>query len=198
VPERAFDVTNLADLKPIGMLFQTGYLTIKDYSAGYYTLGFPDDEVRQDLNLLMASVAAEKDVSWAADMGARLAFCEWSDFFLGLKSLYAAMAYGSTEATVHENSYARCLSFLLAGCGFRFTMEDVQANGRADIVASHVNGVFIFELKVGEPVDKAFKQIREKGYATPYLASGLPIYLIGLSFDPETRQLVDAVAQELK
>ena len=57
------------------------------------------------------------------------------------------------------------LSFLLAGCGFRFTMEDVQTNGRADIVASHVNGVFIFELKVGEPVDKAFRQIREKNYA---------------------------------
>ena len=118
------------------------------------------------------------------------------DFFLGLKSLYAAMAYGSTESSVHENSYARCLSFLLAGSGFRFTMEDVQANGRADIVASHVNGVFIFELKIGESVDRAFKQIREKNYAAPYLASGLPIHLIGLSFDPETRQLVDAAAEE--
>ena len=198
VSERAFDVTNLADLKPIGMLFQTGYLTIKDFSAGLYTLGVPDDEVRQDLNLLMTSVAAEKDVSWAADLGVRLRCCEWNDFFLGLKSLYAAMAYGSTEATVHENSYARCLSFLLAGSGFRFTMEDVQANGRADIVASHVNGVFIFELKVGEPVDRAFRQIREKNYAAPYLASGLPIHLIGLSFDPETRQLVDAAAEEFK
>jgi len=196
VSERAFDVTNLADLKPIGMLFQTGYLTIKDFSAGLYTLGVPDDEVRQDLNLLMTGVAAEKDVSWAADLGVRLRCCEWSDFFLGLKSLYAAMAYGSTESSVHENSYARCLSFLLAGSGFRFTMEDVQANGRADIVASHVNGVFIFELKIGESVDRAFKQIREKNYAAPYLASGLPIHLIGLSFDPETRQLVDAAAEE--
>ncbi len=196
VSERAFDVTNLADLKPIGMLFQTGYLTIKDFSAGLYTLGVPDDEVRQDLNLLMTGVAAEKDVAWAADLGVRLRCCEWSDFFLGLKSLYAAMAYGSTESSVHENSYARCLSFLLAGSGFRFTMEDVQANGRADIVASHVNGVFIFELKIGESVDRAFKQIREKNYAAPYLASSLPIHLIGLSFDPETRQLVDAAAEE--
>ena len=196
VSERAFDVTNLSDLKPVGMLFQTGYLTIKDYSAGLYTLGVPDDEVRQDLNLLMASVAAQKDVSWAANIGASLRCCEWDDFFFGLKSLYAAMAYGPTEGRVHENSYARCLSFLLAGSGFRFSMEDVQANGRADIVASHVNGVFIFELKVGEPVDKAFRQIREKGYAAPYLASGQPIHLIGLSFDPETRHLVDAAAEQ--
>ena len=198
VTEQEFDVTNLADLKPIGMLFQTGYLTIKDYSDGFYTLSVPDEEVRRDLNILMAGVAAEKDVAWAASLGAKLRAGVFPEFFLGLKSLYAAMAYGSTEATVHENSYARCLSFLLAGSGFRFTMEDVQANGRADIVASHVNGVFIFELKVGEPVDKAFRQIREKNYAAPYLASGLPIHLIGLSFDPQTRQLVDAVAKEFK
>ena len=195
VSEFEFDVTNLADLKPIGMLFQTGYLTIKDYSAGLYTLGVPDEEVRKDLNLLMAGVAADKDAVWAASLGAKLRGGVFSDFFLGLKSLYASMAYGSTEGRIHENSYARCLSFLLAGSGFKFTMEDVQANGRADIVASHVNGVFIFELKVGEPVDKAFKQIREKGYAIPYLASGQPIHLIALSFDPETRLLIDAAAE---
>ena len=195
VSEFEFDVTNLADLKPIGMLFQTGYLTIKDYSAGLYVLGVPDEEVRKDLNLLMAGVAAEKDAVWAASLGAKLRGGAFPDFFLGLKSLYASMAYGPTEGRIHENSYARCLSFLLAGSGFRYTMEDVQSNGRADIVASHVNGVFIFELKVGEPIDKAFKQIREKGYAAPYLASGLPIYLIGLSFDPETRHLVDAAAE---
>ena len=197
VTERAFDVTNLADLKPIGMLFQTGYLTIKDYSTGLYTLGVPDDEVRQDLNLLLAGLAADQDSVWAATLGASLRCAEWDDFFIGLKSLYAAMAYGPTEGRVHENSYARCLSFLLAGSGFRFTMEDVQANGRADIVASHVNGVYIFELKVGESVDKAFTQLCEKKYAAPYLASGLPIYLIGLSFDPQTRHLVDYGVKEL-
>ena len=105
------------------------------------------------------------------------------------------MSYGPREGRVNESSYARCLAFLLASQGFRFTMEDVQANGRADIVARHPVGIYLFELKVGEPVDKALKQIREKGYATPYLASGLLIYLIGLSFDPETRHLVDAAAE---
>ena len=195
VTDQEFDVTNLADLKPIGMLFQTGYLTIKDYDAGLYTLGVPDEEVRQDLNLLLAGVAADESVAWASSLGAKLRGCDWNGFFSGLKSLYAKMAYGSTESSVHENSYARCLSFLLAGSGFRFTMEDVQASGRADIVASHVNGVFIFELKVGEPVDRAFAQLRRKNYAEPYLASGSPIWLIGLSFDPDSRLLVEAAAE---
>ena len=162
-----------------------------------YTLGVPDEEVRRDLCILMAGVAANKDMQWASSLGKKLLVGCWDEFSLGIKSLYAAMAYDSTEGRIHENSYARCLSFLLAGSGFRFTMEDVQASGRADIVASHVNGVYIFELKVGESVDKAFRQIREKGYATPYLASGLPIHFIGLSFDPATRQLVDCAVQEM-
>jgi len=54
--------------------------------------------------------------------------------------------------------------------------------------------VCIFELKVDEPVDKAFAQIHNKKYAEPYVADGRPIWLIGLSFDSKTRHLVDCFA----
>ena len=191
-----FDVAELRNLKPIAMLFQSGYLTIKDYNSitRSYTLGVPDEEVREDLCTLMTGVAANTDMQWAASLGQKLLNAMWDDFFEGLQSLYAAMAYGPTERRVHENSYGRCLSFLLASCGFDFTMENVQSNGRADVVAKHPAEVCIFELKVDEPVDKAFAQIREKGYAEPYLADGRPIWLIGLSFDSTTRRLVDCAA----
>ena len=75
-------------------------------------------------------------------------------------------------------------------------MENVQSNGRADVVAEHPALVCIFELKVDEPADKAFAQIREKKYAEPYLADGRPIWLIGLSFDSKTRHLVDCAAEK--
>ena len=197
VSEAEFDVAELRYLRPIAMLYQSGYLTIRDYqfATGLYTLGVPDEEVRRDLCTMMTGVAADKDMQWAASLGAKMLSDQWDEFFEGLHSLYAAMAYGSTERRVHENSYGRCLSFLLASCGFRFTMEAVGADGRADIVADHPAEVCIFELKVGEPVDKAFRQIREKNYAEPYVASGKPIWLIGLSFDPETRHLVDCAAE---
>ena len=193
----AFDVAELRNLKPIPLLFQSGYLTIRDYKAGLYTLGVPDEEVRQDLCLLMAGVAADKDTYWASEMAGWLLSGSWDDFFEGLQSLYAAMAYGPTERRVHENSYGRCLAFLLASCGFDFTMEAVQSDGRADIVAKHPAIVCVFELKVDEPVDKAFAQIRAKGYAEPYRAGGVPVWLIGLSFDSKTRRLVDCAAMPL-
>ncbi len=199
VLESEFDVTDLKNLRPIGMLFQTGYLTIKDYSyaTGAYTLAVPDEEVRRDLCLLLTGVAANEDVAWAARLGLDLMEADWSAFFAGLKALYAAMPYGSTEGRVHESSYARCLAFLLASRGFRFRVEDVQSNGRADVVAEHVVGVYIFELKVDEPVDRAFGQIRAKGYDEPYRASGKPVWLVGLSFDSKTRRLADAAAERL-
>ena len=192
-----FDVADLCNLTPTAILFQSGYLTVKDYNTTTesFVLGVPDEEVRRDLCTLMAGVAANKTDVWAASLGKKLLGAKWDVVFEGLKSLYAGMVYGSTEKSVHENSYGRCLAFLLASQGFDFTMEHVQSNGRADIVAKHPAIVCIFELKVDEPVDRAFAQMRKKGYAEPYLADGRPIWLIGLSFDSKTRRLVDYAAE---
>ena len=189
----AFDVAELRNLKPIPMLYQSGYLTIRDYNgaSGLYTLGVPDEEVRQDFCTLMTGVAADRDMQWASALGDRLLSEDWNEFFDGLRSLYARMAYGPTEGRVHENAYGRCLSFLLSSCGFRFTMEAMQSNGRTDVIAEHPALVCIFELKVDEPVDKAFGQILRKGYAEPFRTDKRPVWLIGLSFDSKTRHLVD-------
>ena len=197
VSEAEFDVAELRNLRPIPMLFQSGYLTVKDYAplTRSYTLGVPDEEVREDLCTLMTGVAANKDMQWAASLGQKLLNAMWDDFFDGLQSLYAAMAYGSTERRVHENSYGRCLAFLLASQGFDFTMENVLSNGRVDVVAKHPAEVCVFELKVDEPVDKAFAQIRGKGYAEPFRGDSRQVWLIGLSFDSKTRRLVDFAAE---
>ena len=199
VPAAAFDVADLRNLTATALLQQAGYLTVKDYDSESedFTLGVPDEEVRRDLATLVAGVAAGETDVWAANLGKTLLHANWPKFFVGLKSLYAHMPYGSTEETSHEAAYQRILCTLLASQGFEYRAEDVQSNGRADIVADHKKGIYIFELKVNEPVDKAFAQIRKKGYAEPYLADGRPIWLVGLSFDSKTRRLVDCAATPL-
>ena len=199
VPASAFDVADLRNLTATALLQQAGYLTVKDYdfASEDFTLGVPDEEVRRDLATLVAGVAAGETDVWAANLGKTLLHANWPKFFAGLKSLYAHMPYGSMEEAPHEAAYQRILCTLLASQGVEYRAEDVQSNGRADIVARHKKGVFIFELKVDEPVDAAFAQIREKGYAEPYRASGIPIWLIGLSFDSKTRRLVDCAAKPL-
>ena len=76
-------------------------------------------------------------------------------------------------------------------------MEDVQADGRADVVAEHPCGIYIFELKVDETAAAALAQIKAKDYAAPYRARNLPVWAIGLNFDSKTRNLTDALCERL-
>ncbi len=57
--------------------------------------------------------------------------------------------------------------------------------------------IWIFELKQDKPADEGLKQIRERGYAEPYRARGLPIYAIGLGFDSKTRQFVEGKVEKV-
>ena len=199
VSERAFDVSDLRNLKPIGMLYQTGYLTILDYNSQTmrYTLGVPDDEVRRDMSLLFSSLYADKDVAWAANVGGYLFDGDFDSFFLALKSLYAGVAYGSTEESVHEASFARNLQFLLAGQGFRMTPERTTADGRIDLVADHSCGTYIFELKVDKSAEIAMSQAEAKEYAAAYVAPNKPVWLIGLSFERKSRKFLEGAYERL-
>ena len=199
VDSSEFDVAELRHLTPVAMLFQSGYLTIRDYNptTESYTLGVPDEEVRRDLCSLLTGVAADETVAWAGSLGKKLLNGKWDAVFAGLRSLYAHLPYGPKEDDVQEFSYERVLYTLLASQGVEVVSEDRQSNGRADIVAKHPAIVCVFELKVDEPVDAAFAQIRDKGYAEPYRADGRPVWLVGLSFDSTTRRLVDCAAKPL-
>ena len=198
--EADFDVADLAHIQPVGLLYQTGYLTIADCSYGLYTLRIPDEEVRQDLAALLAGAYAGKDAQWSASLGGKLRAGKFDAFFDGLKSLYAQLPYGSHEGFERKNefSYTRPLCMLLAAQGFRYDPEVTQTAGRGDLVATHPCGVYIFELKVDATAADALAQIREKGYAEPYRARGLPIIAIGLAFDSKTRQLVDAAVERIQ
>ena len=197
--ETDFDVADLLNIQPIGMLYQTGYLTIADYSYGLYKLRVPDEEVRQDLAALVAGAYAGKDAQWSASLGGKLRAGCWKEFFEGLKCLYAKLPYGAQEEGERKNeaAYARPLCMLLAAQGFRYDPEVVQTQGRSDLIAEHPCGIYIFELKIDQSADEGLKQIHERGYAEPYKSRGLPIYAFGLSFDSETRQFVDGKVEKI-
>ena len=198
--EADFDVADLAHIQPVGLLYQTGYLTIADYSYGLYTLRVPDEEVRQDLAALIAGAYAGRDAQWSASLGIQLRAGRFAAFFDGLKALYAKLPYGPHEGFERKNefSYTRPLCMLLAAQGFQYDIEAAQTVGRGDLVATHPCGVYVFELKVDATAADALAQIRAKGYAEPYRARGLPIIAIGLAFDSKTRQLVDAAVERIQ
>ena len=59
VSEEDLDVCELENIRPIAMLYQGGYLTIKEYRRSRFTLGIPDEEVRRALNSLLVQKFAD-------------------------------------------------------------------------------------------------------------------------------------------
>ena len=197
--EEDLDVCGLENIRPIAMLYQGGYLTIKDFQDGVFTLGIPDEEVRRAFNAQLVKKFAQKEDNHYLSMVSRaLKQADFDTFFGNLSDLYAHLIYGPKEERVQEFSFQRILYVLLTASGFfRVTAEDRQAHGRADLVAETPERVFVFELKVDGTPQEALAQIKEKGYAEPYRHSGKEVHLIGLSFDGQTRHLTGTAADRL-
>ncbi len=201
VDETIFDSANLDALDPITMLYQAGYLTIKDYKNDLYTLGVPNEEVRRDLNRLLLELETQ-DPNFKAYSMVDYALQE-KDFELletNLKSIYARLPYGAREATFRkaEASYVRIITAILMASGYVVRPEDQQSRGRSDLIAEGPEGIYVFEFKVDKSAAEALAQIREKNYATPYMADARPIFAFGLNFSSETSQLTDFAFEELK
>ena len=191
VSEEDLDVCGLEDIRPIAMLYQSGYLTIKDFQDGVFTL-------RAFNSQLVQKFTEKKDDQYRNATCRALKQANFDTFFGNLSDLYAHLTYGPKEEHVQEFSFQRILYVLLTASGFfRVTAEDRQAQGRADLVAETPERVFVFELKVDGTPQEALAQIKEKGYAEPYRHSGKEVHLIGLSFDGATRRLTGTAAEPL-
>ena len=197
--KRLFDSYNLATLRPETMLYQAGYLTIKDFiPPRIYVLGVPNEDVRQDLNGILLDKALGKEADETSDdLQTVLQTGDFPGFFARLKAFYAHLPYGAKEGPVHEAAYQRALYALLSAGGLRVTAEDRQSQGRADLVAESMDRVYVFELKIHGTAAEALAQIKDKGYAKPYQVPGKTVHLIGLAFDSDSNTLTDAAEETL-
>jgi hypothetical protein len=72
------------------------------------------------------------------------------------------------------------------------TPKDSGNQGRIDLTLKFNDRIGLFEFKVVElaPKGRALQQIKDRGYADEYRATGQPIHLIGIEFSRERRALV--------
>jgi len=190
---------------PIPILFQTGYLTIKEYIAGrnYYRLGYPNDEVRYGfLNNLKSSFLP-------LDRGLGISIFKFLDdidaqdvdsFMERLQTVFANLPYDTTERTevkFRERDYQIVVYLVFALLGQYTATEVVGTTGRADCVVITATTVYVFEFKLWSAgsAEEALQQIIDKGYAAKYASSGKEIILVGASFDEEKRNIKEWVIQ---
>lgn len=185
--------------KPLPMIYQSGYLTVKDYDLrrDSYLLDFPNDEVRRGFLTMMANdYLKPKDgniSSWIVDSLILLEEGETTEFRDSLTAFLSSIAYDShdsvktPEATEKHFQYTFYLLLRLIGeSNCRLINEKRQAIGRVDCIIELKDYVYIFEFKLDGSADEALRQIEEKNYAKPYLADKRKIVCIGVNFSSET------------
>lgn len=185
--------------KPLPMIYQSGYLTVKDYDLrrDSYLLDFPNDEVRRGFLTMMANdYLKPKDgniSSWIVDSLILLEEGETTEFRDSLTAFLSSIAYDShdsvktPEATEKYFQYTFYLILRLIGeSNCRLINEKRQAIGRVDCIIELKDYVYIFEFKLDGSADEALRQIEEKNYAKPYLADKRQIISIGVNFSSET------------
>ena len=194
----SFDVDAIATE---ALLFQTGYLTIKDVrdrgGVRDYRLGYPNREVRQSFNRSLLRHLVQDATRQTANTDRLYDLMEKNDF-AGMQALFQAFFasipyewYTSNAIAAYEGYYASVFYSYFAASGFDVTVEDSSNRGRADMAVRFAGNVYLFEFKVVEQASEgaALAQLRERGYADKYRAAGEPIHLIGVEFSRETRNV---------
>ena len=202
---RFYDPAMFVDYKadverPLPMIYQSGYLTIKEYNrrTGSFLLDFPNNEVRKGfLSLLAANYLkpASREVgSWILDAVLLLDEGHTEAFRDSLTAFLSSIPYDShpslndMQKTEKHFQYTFYLLLRLIGVYCRaIRCEDTQSSGRVDCILEMEKYVYIFEFKLDKSPEEALRQIEERGYARPYAAGSRPVACIGVNFSSATR-----------
>ena len=196
MPETAFDqpTENMNDALPL--LYQSGYLTIKDYDAEgeTYQLSIPNQEVRVGYvnGLLPTYIGLDN-----ADVQVGFALKFWralkqGDIDLAMRHMQAYLAgipyvegfkRKLAEAATKEGFYEYTFYLIFSMLNVYVRTQVKVAGGRTDMVVFMPDTIYVMELKVGESAQQALDQIDARGYAKPYLSDGRRVVKVGVRFD---------------
>ena len=195
----SFDIDNIPLLT---LLFQTGYLTIdKPTKIGTqyaYVLRYPNLEVKASLNNALAEIgtSVENKEQIINQLYAAVQGNDWDKLEIILSSHFASIPhdwYRKNDIANYEGFYASVVYSYLAALGYELIAEDVTNHGKIDLTIIMPDKILIFEFKLIKhgTAAEAVEQIKVKGYPQKYHSTGKPIHLIGISFDPEIKSVVD-------
>lgn len=178
---------------PIPLIYQSGYLTIKDYDERFktYLLKFPNDEVRYGfMDFLVpyyTSVVEDERGFYIGKFVRELESGDVDAFLNRLQAFFADFPYDMNEKTERHYQVVFYLVFKLMG---QFTDAEVKsARGRADAVVKTPKYIYVFEFKLNGTAEQALQQIDDKDYLIPYQADGRKVVKVGVEFSAEKRNI---------
>ena len=191
----AFDAPTESMSSIIPLLYQGGYITIKDYDelSDLYVLDVPNREIRIGLmeSLLpnYVQIDSYKGTTTVGEMYIAL-YHEDLDGMLRLLQSYLLTIPYCNDAN-SEGHYQQLLYVIFSLMGRYVDVEVHTATGRVDMVMRTDKNLYLFELKLNKSAEAAMRQIDLNDYASKFALSGLPVIKVGISFDAERRTIGD-------
>ena len=198
--ESAFSEYRVAENNPIPLIYQSGYLTIKDYEERFhlYTLRFPNDEVKYGfldfITPFYTSVGDEDNGFYIGKFVRELESGDVDSFLTRLKAFFADFSYELNDKT--ERHYQVVFYLVFKQMGQFCDAEVRSARGRADAVVKTQDSIYIFEFKLNGSAEAALKQINDKGYLIPYMADNRKQIKVGVMFDASERNIGQWLIEE--
>jgi hypothetical protein len=189
----SFDIENI-NLEVI--LYQSGYLTIDKmqltpFETIEYKLKLPNKEVKQSLNDVIINYITNNQLpNSKTDIYLSLLNQDLELFKNSFISIFASIPYNNfTNNNIqnYEGFYASVIYVYLQSLGLDIIGEDVTNIGRIDLTVKINNLIYIIEFKVGD--EDALNQIKSKKYHEKYFSEKKDIYLVGINFDKEIKNI---------
>lgn len=178
---------------PVPLLYQSGYLTIKDYDREFknYRLCFPNEEVEYGfMNFLVpfyTPVTDDRTGFYIERFIRELRAGDVDAFMERLRAFFAGIPYELNDKTERHYQVIFYIVFTLMG---QFCDAEVRsARGRADAVVKTKDYIYLFEFKLNGSAGEALQQIDDRGYLIPYAADGRTLIKAGVSFDAAERNI---------
>lgn len=190
---------------PVPVLFQSGYLTLKDYDpeSDLYTLGFPNREVSMGFatclyQYYIPPVTGSKDRMTIAYHRFRTKKTTLDDFLGSIQKWYASIPYSITDKNQNEQFYQSLLYALLVGIGADVHAEQQTSDGRMDISLKMNDAIYILEFKYNKTAEDALQQVERKDYAVVFASDPRPVFAIGMNIDSEKRTIEQPQVKQVK
>ena len=189
---------NMKDALPL--LYQSGYLTIKDYDrdSELYSLAIPNQEVRIGyvdglLPIYTGLSSREVKTGFALKFWRALKQGDVDLAMREMQAYLAAVPYVEgfkkklAEVSTAEGFYEYTMYLIFSMLNFYVRTQVKCAGGRVDMTVWMPEVIYVFELKVNGTAQEALDQIDDRGYALPYQTDGRKVVKVGVKFNPDSR-----------
>jgi hypothetical protein len=204
IDEMSLNSFDIEKIQIQSLLFQAGYLTIDKIiikrNRISYQLKVPNMEVKISLNNLIADyLTGRVDIDTQDNIYDTLEVGNLDDFKNTLISLFAKIAnsnYRKNNIAHFEGYYASVVYSYLTGSGLEVIAEDITNDGFIDLTIKIQENIYILEFKMGN--SDALLQIKNKNYHQKYLNENKNIYLVGINFDENSKNISNFEVEKYK